>query len=91
MGDPGRAEEVFRENQDRIKGRVTKALGGAALAWSDARAPCLPTLRPLTGHLCDLDHTVRETILRPPQPQTALEGRQGAKLVLDSNLYMKSR
>ena len=84
MGDPGRAEEVLRENQDRTKARVTKVLGGAALAWSDARAPCLATLRPLNGHLRDLDHTAREAILRPPQPQTALEGRQGAKLVLES-------
>ena len=84
MGDPGRAEEVLRENQDRTKARVTKALGGAALAWSDARAPCLATLRPLNGHLRGLGHTAREAILRPPQPQTALEGRQGAKLVLES-------
>ena len=27
MGDPGRAEEVLRENQDRTKARVTKVLG----------------------------------------------------------------
>ena len=72
------------ENQDRIKATVTRALGGAALAWSEARAPCLATLRPLTGHLGDVEHTIREAILRPPQPQTALEGRQGAKLVLES-------
>ena len=84
VGDPGRAEEVLRENQDRLKAKVTEALGGAPLAWSEARAPCLASLRPLTVHLRDLDHTAREAILRPPQPQTALEGRQGAKLVLES-------
>ena len=75
---------MLRENQDRIKARVTRALGGAALTWSEARATCLATLRPLTGHLGDVEHTIREAILRPPQPQTALEGRQGAKLVLES-------
>ena len=84
MGDPGRAEEVLRENQERLKARVTRALGGAALAWSDARAPCLATLRPLTGYLDDVENTVREAILRPPQPKTVLEGRQGARLVLES-------
>jgi hypothetical protein len=84
LGDPERAAEVLRENQDNMKVKVTRALGGAALAWSDARAPCLANLRPLNGHLQDLDHTAREAILRPPPPQTALEGRQGAKLVLES-------
>lgn len=84
LGDPERAAEVLRENQDSMKAKVTRALGGAALAWSDARAPCLANLRALHRHLQDLDHTAREAILRPPPPQTALEGRQGAKLVLES-------
>ncbi len=84
LSDPERATEVLRENQDSMKAKVTRALGGAALAWSDARAPCLANLRALNGHLQDLDHTAREAILRPPPPQTALEGRQGSKLVLES-------
>ena len=57
-------------------------LGGRTLAWSDARAPCLANLQVLAGHLHDVDPTAREAILRLSPPQTALEGRMGAKLVL---------
>ncbi len=83
--DPVRVEEVLRVNQDGLKERVMRALGGTTVVWSDSRSPCLTSLRPIEGLLQSMDHTAREVILRPPPPQTALEGRQGAKLVLQSS------
>ena len=65
LGDPERAAEVLQGNHDSMKAMVTRALGGATLAWSDARAPCLANLRTLNGYLQDLDHTAQEAISRP--------------------------
>ncbi len=84
LGDPDTAERVFRENQDSLKSKVKRTLGGAALAWSDSRAPCLTSLRVLRGYLQNLDHISKESVLQPPPPQTALEGHHGTRLVLES-------
>ena len=86
MVHPSRAEEVLRRNQEVLKAKVTWALGGSALKWSDSPSPCLVSLDVLAAHWWQgLDQTVRKTIVCAPQAQTALEGHQGAKLVLASS------
>ena len=82
--DPARSTEVLRASQERMKAKVMRVLSGSAVGRSDSRSPCLASLQGLTVLLRDVDHTTRETILRPPPPQTMLEGRQGAKLVIDT-------
>ena len=80
-----RAAEVLRANQDQLKARVSAALGPTPVQWSDARSPCLKDLGVLVSHLQNLETTRREAILFDQTQATALEGRQGAQLVLMSS------
>jgi hypothetical protein len=80
-----KAAEVLQANQEQLKTKVSVALGGVPVQWSDARSPCLKDLRVLTSHLQNLEITRREAILFDQTQATALEGRQGAQLVLMSS------
>jgi len=80
-----RAAEVLQANQEQLKTKVSVTLGGVPIQWSDARSPCLKDLRVLTFHLQNLEMTRREAILFDQTQTTALEGRQGAQLVLTSS------
>jgi hypothetical protein len=81
-----RAAEVLRGNQEQLKARVTVVLGNVPVKWSDARSPCLKDLGVLVVHLQGLETTRREAILFDRTQATALEGSQGAHLVL-ANSY----
>jgi hypothetical protein len=82
--DPTKEEEVLRVSQESMKAKVMRVLSGSAVGWIDSHYPCLTSLEGLTVLLRGVNHTTRESILRPPPPQTMLEGRQGAKLVIDT-------
>jgi hypothetical protein len=80
-----RETEVLRANQDQLKARVSAALGHTSVRWSDVRSPCLKDLGVLVSRLQNLETTRHETILFDQTQATALEGRQGAQLVLRSS------
>ena len=80
-----RVAEVLQANQEQMKTRVRVALGNVPVQWSDARSPCLKDLGVLVVHLQGLEKTRREAILFDQTRATALEGRDGATLVLTNS------